>query len=92
MKNTHAFTATYEVLYFDGNGDRVEKLWGRDIRSGYGITLDDACGRNWFERNGRNKVVVLESEKISMERYNQLLDFDESKLAEIEGHHRMGIE
>ena len=92
MRNTHAFTATYEILYFDRNGDRVEKLWGRDIRSGYGITLDDACGRNWFERNGRNKVVVLESEKISMERYNELLGFDESRLAEITRHHNKGIE
>ena len=91
MPNTHAFTATYEVLYFDRNGDPVKKRW-RDVRSGYGITLDDACGRNWFESDGRHKVVILESEKISMERYNELLRFDESKLAEITRHHNKGIE
>jgi len=91
MPNTHAFTATYEVLYFDRNGDPVQKRH-RDIRSGYGITLDDACGRNWFESDGRHKVVILESEKISMERYNQLRGFDESKLAEITRHHNKGIE
>ena len=91
MRNTHAFTATYEILSFDRDGNRVEKA-SRDIRSGYGITLDDACGRTWFERNGRNKVVVLESEKISMERYNELLGFDESRLKEITRHHNLGIE
>jgi len=91
MQNTHAFTATYEVLYFNRDGSRAEKA-SRDIRSGYGITLDDACGRDWFESGGRCKVVVLESEKISMERYNELLGFDESKLEEITRHHNMGIE
>ena len=91
MANNHAFTATYEVLYFDRDGNRVEKNT-RDIRSGYGITLDDACGRNWFERNGRNKVVILESEKISMERYNELKAFDASKFAEIYRHHQKEIE
>ena len=91
MRNTHAFTATYEILYFDRDGNPVEKD-RRDIRSGYGITLDDACGRSWFERSGRNKVVILESEKISMERYNELLGFDESKLKEITRHHNLGIE
>ena len=90
MRNTHAFTATYEILSFDRDGNPVEKA-SRDIRSGYGITLDDACGREWFERYN-NKVVVLESEKISMERYNELLSFDESKLAEITRHHNKGIE
>ena len=91
MANTHAFTATYEILYFDRDGNPVEKD-RRDIRSGYGITLDDACGRSWFERRGRHKVVILESEKISMERYNELLGFDESKLKEITRHHNLGIE
>ena len=75
MRNTHAFTATYEILYFDRDGNPVEKD-RRDIRSGYGITLDDACSRSWFERRGRHKVVILESEKISMERYNELMRFD----------------
>ena len=90
MSNNHAFTATYEILYFDRDGNPVEKN-SRDIRSGYGITLDDACGRSWFER-WNNKVVILESEKISMERYNELMRFDESKLAEITRHHNKGIE
>ena len=90
MTNTHAFTATYEILYFDRDGNPVEKA-SRDIRSGYGITLDDACNRSWFERYN-NKVVILESEKISMERYNELMGFDESKLAKITRHHNMGIE
>ena len=90
MSNTHAFTATYEILSFDRDGNPVEKA-SRDIRSGYGITLDDACGREWFERYN-NKVVILESEKISMERYNELKGFDESKLAEITRHHNKGIE
>ena len=91
MRNTHAFTVTFEVLYFDRNGNSIEKA-SRDIRTGYGITLEDACRREWFERNGRNKVVILESEKISMDRYNELKGFDESKLAEITRHHDMGIE
>jgi hypothetical protein len=90
MANTHAFTATYEILSFDRNGNPVEKA-SRDIRSGYGITLDDACGREWFERYN-NKVVILESKKITLERYNELMRFDESKLAEITRHHDMGIE
>ena len=90
MRNTHAFTATYEILYFDRDGNRVEKA-SRDILSGYGITLDDACGREWFERYN-NKVVILESEKISMERYNELMGLDESKLAEITRHHNMEVE
>lgn len=90
MTNNHAFTATYEILYFDRDGNPVEK-GSRDIRSGYGITLDDACNRNWFERYN-NKVVILESEKISMERYNELKGFDESKLEAITRHHNMGIE
>tara|TARA_S200002703_G_scaffold128365_1_gene115139 strand:+ start:1299 stop:1571 length:273 start_codon:yes stop_codon:yes gene_type:complete len=90
MTNTHAFTATYEILYFDRDGNPVEKA-SRDIRSGYGITLDDACGR-WFAERYNNKVVILESEKISMERYNELMGFDESKLAKITRHHNMGIE
>ena len=91
MANTHAFTATYEILSFDRNGNPVEKA-SRDIRSGYGITLDDACSRSWFERRGRHKVVILESEKISMERYNELKGYDESKFEEITRHHNMGIE
>ena len=90
MANNHAFTATYEVLYFDRDGNRVKKT-SRDIRSGYGITLDDACRRDWFERNGRNKVVILKSKKISMKRYNELLAFD-AELTEIYRHHRQDIE
>jgi len=91
MRNTHAFTVTFEVLYFDRNGNSIEKA-SRDIRTGYGITLEDACRREWFERSGRNKVVILETEKISMERYNELKGFDESKLEAITNHHNMGIE
>ena len=91
MANNHAFTATYEVLYFDRDGNRVKRN-PRDIRSGYGITLDDACGRDWFERNGRKKVVILKSKKISMERYNELLALDESHMAEIARQHRPKIE
>ena len=26
MRNTHAFTATYEILYFDRDGNPVEKI------------------------------------------------------------------
>ena len=77
------------VFYFDRDGTPAEKA-RRDIRSGYGITLDDACSRHWFESFG-NKVVILESEKISMERYNELRSFDESKLKEITRHHNLGI-
>ena len=90
MANTHAFTATYEILYFDRDGNPVEKN-SRDIRTGYGITLEDACRRKWFERYN-NKVVILESEKISTERYNELKGFDESKLKEITRLHNTGIE
>lgn len=90
MTNTHAFTVTFEILSFDRDGNPVEKA-SRDIRTGYGITLEDACRREWFERYN-NKVVILESKKISMERYNELKGFDESKLEKITRHHNMGIE
>ena len=91
MQN-HAYEVTYEILHFDKNGNPVEKMWGRTIQNGYGLTEDRACSRNFYERGSTDKVVVLESKKISMERYNQLRGFDESKLAEIERHHRKGIE
>ncbi len=91
MQN-HAYQVTYEILHFDKNGNPVEKMWGRTIQNGYGLTEDKACSRNFYERYGNDKVVILESEKISMERYNELLGFDESKLAEITRHHNKGIE
>ena len=91
----HGYKTTYEVLYkYNDSGDEfVTHASGRpDIRNGYGMTEDDACSREWFERSGRNKIVILESEKIGMDDYQSLLSADESKYAEITRHHNRGIE
>ena len=89
------YKAKYEILYkYRDTGDKfVSHISGRpDIRDGHGETLEKASGRNWFESGGRNKVVVIESEEISEEEYQEWLDHQNSMYEHISRNHRNGVE
>ncbi len=84
-----------EILYkYHDSGDKfVTHASGRpDIREGYGLTEDDACGREWFEKDGRHQVVILKSEEISQDEYNDWLDYCSIKYEHISRNHRNGVE
>ncbi len=84
-----------EILYkYPASGDEfVTHASGRpDIREGYGMTEDDACSREWFEKGGRNKVVILKSEQISQDEYNQLVDQCNYMYEHISRNHKNGVE
>ena len=89
------YKVDYEILYnYNDSGDQfVSHISGRpDIRDGYGMTIDDACSREWFEKNGNNRVEVINSQEISQDDYNDWLEEQNRKYEHISRNHRNGVE
>lgn len=89
------YKVDYEILYkYHDSGDKfVPHASGRpDVRDGYGMTEDDACSREWFEKGGRNKVSIIKSKQISQDEYNEWIDHCNIKYEHISRNHRNGVE